>query len=177
MSVVLGLDLGPNSIGWALIDEEKQSIIGTGARIFQEGVNSLNTGKEESKNATRRAKREIRVQNRRRRMRKKKLIPFLKKVNLMPKENEEEFFKINPYEVRKKALYKQLSNFELGRAFYHLNQRRGFKSNRKTEVLAESAKDKDKEKETGKVKTAISDLQKEIQGGRLQNTWRISCIA
>lgn len=166
MTVILGLDLGPNSIGWALIEEENQRIINSGVRIFQEGVESLNTGKEESRNASRRLNREIRVQNRRRRMRKHKLIPFLKENNLMPAENEEEFFKINPYEVRKKALNKQLSNFELGRAFYHLNQRRGFKSNRKTEILAESDKDVQKEKESGKVKSAINELQNEIgQGG------------
>ncbi|MFH1052036.1 MAG: type II CRISPR RNA-guided endonuclease Cas9 [bacterium] len=165
MSITLGLDLGPNSIGWAMIDSEKENIISTGVRIFQEAVNNMNTGKEESKNATRRTKREIRVQNRRRRFRKQKLIPFLKELNLMPKENEGEFFIINPYETRKKALYSQLSNFELGRVLFHLNQRRGFKSNRKTEVLAETVKDIEKEKESGKVKSAISDLEQEIQNG------------
>ncbi|ROL58951.1 type II CRISPR RNA-guided endonuclease Cas9 [Bacteroidetes/Chlorobi group bacterium ChocPot_Mid] len=165
MSIILGLDLGPNSIGWALIDSEQEKIISSGVRIFQEGVNNLNKGKEESKNATRRTKREIRVQNRRRRIRRQKLIPFLKELNLMPNDNETEFFKINPYEIRKKALYSQLSNFELGRVFFHLNQRRGFRSNRKTEVLAETAKDIEKEKETGKVKTSISNLEKEIKDG------------
>ena len=34
MSKILGLDLGPNSIGWALIDEKASSIISTGVRIF-----------------------------------------------------------------------------------------------------------------------------------------------
>ena len=34
MSKILGLDLGTNSIGWALIDSKEQKIIKAGSRII-----------------------------------------------------------------------------------------------------------------------------------------------
>ena len=41
----LGLDLGPNSIGWALIEEgadaEKSRIVDMGVRVFPEGVDAF----------------------------------------------------------------------------------------------------------------------------------------
>jgi CRISPR-associated endonuclease Csn1 len=41
MSKILGLDLGTNSIGWAVINKEDENIIGSGVRIFPEGVEDL----------------------------------------------------------------------------------------------------------------------------------------
>lgn len=57
-----------------------------------------------------------------------------------------------PYYLRKSALDRKLSAFELGRVFYHLIQRRGFKSNRRE---GKKAKDDD----LGKVKAGISELE------------------
>ena len=54
MSRNLGLDLGTNSIGWALLDTEKHKVIDAGVRIFQEGVDRDTKGAEVSKNETRR---------------------------------------------------------------------------------------------------------------------------
>lgn len=54
----------------------------------------------------------------------------------------------NPYLLRRDGLDRVLEPFELGRALFHLNQRRGFKSNRKTDRAAG--------KESGKIKTAIA---------------------
>lgn len=34
MKRILGLDLGTNSIGWALVDSEEQRILGMGSRII-----------------------------------------------------------------------------------------------------------------------------------------------
>jgi CRISPR-associated endonuclease Csn1 len=56
-----------------------------------------------------------------------------------------------PYFLRKSALDRKLSAFELGRVLYHLIQRRGFKSNRK------EGKER-KDDELGKVKAGISEL-------------------
>ena len=51
---ILGLDLGTNSIGWALIDNKSNEIIGMGSRIFPVGVDNLGDGEGElSKNASR----------------------------------------------------------------------------------------------------------------------------
>ena len=62
MSKILGLDLGTNSIGWALVDDNQQKIIDTGVRIFPAGVNDLGESKEQSKNSARREARQIRRQ-------------------------------------------------------------------------------------------------------------------
>src|SRR5690606_23023469 len=50
-----------------------------------------------------------------------------------PTENDEfaAWLKINPYEVRAKAVHGVVSKHELGRALHHICQRRGFKSGRK----------------------------------------------
>jgi CRISPR-associated endonuclease Csn1 len=44
MSKILGLDLGTNSIGWALIDDVQNKILGIGSRIFPMGVENLGEG-------------------------------------------------------------------------------------------------------------------------------------
>ncbi len=132
---VLGLDLGSNSIGWTVIDKQ-QKIQDSGVRVFPEGVNRETNGSEVSKNETRRNARGARRQQFRRKMRRKLLSCLLQENEMMPLEKEEEeikkWFKIDPYEFRKKAWDEKISLRELGRIFYHLSQRRGFKSNRKT---------------------------------------------
>ncbi|MDP1831085.1 MAG: type II CRISPR RNA-guided endonuclease Cas9 [Geothrix sp.] len=60
-----------------------------------------------------------------------------------------------PYALRAKALAGQLEPFALGRALYHLGQRRGFKSNRK-------AARKEGEEETGKVRGGIETLRQRM---------------
>ncbi len=63
------------------------------------------------------------------------------------------------YMLRARALDEKLDDYDLGRALYHLGQRRGFESNRKV-----SKKDEDK----GKVKKDIEKLSQDIaeQGAR-----------
>ncbi|MCH8558761.1 MAG: hypothetical protein LAT84_13115 [Balneolia bacterium] len=71
MAVILGLDLGTNSIGWALVNDSEKKIIDSGVRIFQEGVTDLGKGqKESSRNSMRTAARSIRKQHFRKRVRK-----------------------------------------------------------------------------------------------------------
>jgi len=145
MSKILGLDLGTNSIGWALL--ENNSILGMGSRIFPEGVVNLGEGegRESSKNASRTEARGTRKQFFRRRLRKRYLLKELAKNNLCPissnlikdwngieifkNEELQDWFKLNPYNLRAKAIKEEISLYELGRIFYHLIQRRGFLSN------------------------------------------------
>ena len=133
MSQILGLDLGTNSIGWAVVDFDKQQIIDTGVRVFPEGINRETSGKEISKNATRREARQMRRQHFRTRMRKQFVLNTLKEQGLCPKEQNafEQWIAKDPYELRARALDEKVSLEDLGRIFYHLSQRRGFKSNRK----------------------------------------------
>ncbi len=134
MSYVLGLDMGVSSIGWSLIDTSAEKIITTGSRIFQAGVNVQPTGKEESRNVKRRAARQIRRQIFRKHQRRDLLLQVFQKIGWLPAEDIflEQIFKLNPYELRRKALYSALTLPELARVFYHLSKRRGFKSSRKS---------------------------------------------
>lgn len=146
MAKILGLDLGTNSIGWALIDDRLNKILGIGSRIFPMGVENLGDGDGEiSKNAGRTGARGVRRQFSRRRLRKKVLLKALseygmcplnhqdfenwKKTKQFPSEKLASWFALNPYELRHKALNEKLSLEEIGRIFYHLIQRRGFLSN------------------------------------------------
>ncbi|PJA29392.1 MAG: type II CRISPR RNA-guided endonuclease Cas9 [candidate division Zixibacteria bacterium CG_4_9_14_3_um_filter_46_8] len=61
----------------------------------------------------------------------------------------------SPYVLRAKALDERLEPYELGRAIYHLAQRRGFWSNRKSPVTDE--------KEEKGMKKEISDLDRKIK--------------
>lgn len=146
MAKILGLDLGTNSIGWAIVDDIANKIIGIGSRIFPMGVENLGDGDNEiSKNASRTGARGVRRQFFRRRLRKEILLKALsenkmcplkeedfkiwKNVKKFPEEKLAIWFSLNPYELRKKALTEKLSLEEIGRIFYHLIQRRGFLSN------------------------------------------------
>ncbi|MCH7764539.1 MAG: hypothetical protein IIB95_12525, partial [Candidatus Marinimicrobia bacterium] len=134
MSTILGLDVGPNSIGWALIFPDNNEIVASGVRIFPEGVENYGSyGQQESKNAARRIARGMRRQNQRFKMRRDNLVQQLKQFNMFP-QNENElpsFFAMNPYELRANGLDYQLTLLEFGRILYHINERRGFKSNSK----------------------------------------------
>ncbi|MBP7395475.1 MAG: type II CRISPR RNA-guided endonuclease Cas9 [Flavobacterium sp.] len=147
MTKILGLDLGTNSIGWALIDDVQNKIEGIGTRIFPMGVENLGEGegREMSKNAGRTGARGVRRQFFRRRLRKKILLKALsenkmcpmeandfvdwKKTKEFPSDKLANWFALNPYELRQRALNEKLTLEEIGRIFYHLIQRRGFLSN------------------------------------------------
>ncbi len=133
----LGLDLGTHSIGWALLDEHQ--------RLQDGGVRIIRSERDETedtkKTAARRAARSARRQYRRTRQRKNNLIKLLQRHDLFPacdltslqdhfkqslSEDLQDFFEINPYELRSRALKKELSLHHIGRLLYHLAQRRGF---------------------------------------------------
>ncbi|WP_310558816.1 type II CRISPR RNA-guided endonuclease Cas9 [Flavobacterium sp.] len=87
MAKILGLDLGTNSIGWAIVDDVDRKIIDSGVRIFPEGVVAKTIGqgeKEESKNASRRKSRQQRRGFYRKRLRKIKLLRTLINLNICP---------------------------------------------------------------------------------------------
>lgn len=141
-NITLGLDLGPSSIGWALVDEANHSIIDLGVRIFPEGVDRDQQGGEKSKSQTRRVARGMRRQIARRSQRKKDLRDLLIAHGLLSSEPDtlESDLEINPYPLRARALDDKLTLHELGRILIHLNQRRGFQSNRKTDRGDKEAK-------------------------------------
>lgn len=181
MAKILGLDLGTNSIGWALIDDKQNKILGVGSRIFPMGVDNLGDGEGEiSKNASRTGARGVRRQFFRRRLRKKVLLKALsenkmcpmvyedfedwKKTKEFPTEKLAEWFALNPYELRHKAVNEKLSLLEIGRVLYHLVQRRGFLSNSRKGGSDDGAIFKGNPKE-GKI--GIDDTLESIDGQTL----------
>ena len=167
---VLSLDLGPTSIGWALLNEAKKKIIAAGVRVFPEGVARDKTGGEVPKNQARRVARGMRRQIARRARRRRHLRQALSEIGLLPKSavlpredakrsewESQEFQKANPYELRAKAIRERVELHELGRIFLQLAQRRGFLSNKKTDGS------KEKKKETSEMLEKISGLHDEIQ--------------
>lgn len=177
--VVLGLDIGAKSIGWALVrGQESPEIIAAGVRIFEAGVDGdIETGMDGSRAAARRLARQLRRQTARRVQKKKRLFTLLQEADLLPKTNDNSSLSRDsaiktldasllstlgpsydaghtanklPYVLRAEALRRPLSAFELGRVFYHLGERRGFKSNRRTDRKAE---------DTGKVYDGIAAIR------------------
>jgi CRISPR-associated endonuclease Csn1 len=143
MTRKLGLDLGTNSIGWSIVNLAKKRIEGMGVRIFPEGVNR-EKGKEVSKNEDRRIARQRRRQYFRRGLRMERLAKQLMQVGMFPESGQfrsdvqqlvlpdafRAFFALDPYVLRAEAAEgRKLSLHELGRVFYHLAQRRGYREN------------------------------------------------
>ncbi len=77
MGKILGLDVGYASLGWAVIDTDRQDVAAMGVRIFTEGVANINSNQEQSRNAQRRMKRQMRRQYERARERRLQLRKYL----------------------------------------------------------------------------------------------------
>ncbi|QDT63564.1 type II CRISPR RNA-guided endonuclease Cas9 [Calycomorphotria hydatis] len=161
-------------------------IIDTGVRIFEAGVEGdLDSGKESSKATKRREARLARRQTHRRDVRRRATWRVLEKHGLLPKlpssdgiqrdeaikeldaKLKEKFVEagnhqqaqVLPYLIRAAAIVRKLELEELGRAFYHLAQRRGYQSNRKADQIKKDDED------LGKVASGIATLQ-EKKGDR-----------
>ena len=162
---------------------DNYTLVKHGGLIFQEGV-KIEKKVESSKAAERTGYRSLRKHYFRRRLRKIEVLRVLIKYNLCPYLSDEllhawhvhkTYPKIddfmlwqrtsdnddkNPYYYRHLCLHQKLDlerqdeRYILGRAFYHLAQRRGFLSNRL---------DSTPEQEMGKVQTGISDLTREME--------------
>ncbi|GAA3600778.1 HNH endonuclease domain-containing protein [Flavivirga amylovorans] len=171
MSKILGLDLGTNSIGWAIRDAnlEGNQVVDTNVLVFPQGVGE-EKGVEFSLASERTKHRASRKLYRRRKKRKTDLLRLLIENGFCPlsldeldiwsvykkgreikypTENYEfsEWLKINPYKVRAKGANSIVSKQELGRALYHICQRRGFKSGRKDADAGKDLEQFIKEKE------------------------------
>ena len=152
----LALDLGTTSLGWAVLklngQNEPKAIIRAGVRIFSDGRNPKDGS---SLAVTRRAARSMRRRRDRLLKRKHRMMNLLLKHGFFPTDRTQrkDLEKLNPYELRAKGLNVALTPAEFARALFHINQRRGFKSNRKTDK---------KDNDSGALKTAISTLRQQL---------------
>lgn len=185
MNTVFGFDLGTTSVGYAVVkttpgetgaDGQPEQLLMTGVRAFEE---TRDTGKQlETKNKERRLARMVRRQLRRRKWRRKHLAQTLGDAGLLPLWREEapqEWYSAmqgDPYALRARALEEPLEPYELGRAIYHMAQRRGFRMPFGVEAEIENAdtdseEGKARKKETGIVKKGIENLHAEMNGRTL----------
>lgn len=133
----LGLDLGTNSIGWAVLKLQSGNptdLVDMGVRIFSNGRESAAENKVGAPlNETRRLARQMRRQRDRKVRRKKAMLNYLVSIGYFPEDEAERkaIALLDPYELRSAALERPLENRELGRILMQLSVRRGFQSNRK----------------------------------------------
>lgn len=177
----------------APVGEMAPSAIDCGVVIFPEGMERDKSGSLKSRAAERRTARAARRLIFRRKLRKLLLLQELQKRGMCPISQEsveawkhgeypvnDKAFREwlastpekNPYADRKRAAEGKVDPFTLGRALYHIAQRRGFKSSRKEqlqELLAEEARHESKkakvQTDLGVVKEGIQKLTDEL-GGR-----------
>lgn len=143
MKRILGLDLGTNSIGWALVKEaentdEKSSIVRLGVRVNPLTVDeqkNFELGKSIPTNAARTLKRSARRNLQRYKLRRDYLIKCLKEYGWITSDtmlyewgNHTTF---ETYRLRAKAVTEKISLEELGRVLLMINKKRGYKSSRK----------------------------------------------
>ena len=150
----LGLDIGTNSLGWCVLDLDAEgcptAIRDVGVRIFPEGRDPQSGT---SFAVDRRVARSMRRRRDRYLRRRADLMAALVRHGLMPESvvDRKRLEALDPFELRARGLDQPLTLHEMGRAIFHLHQRRGFRSNRRT--------DRTDAKESGKIRAA---------GGRLE---------
>lgn len=138
IKIVLGLELGSNSVGWALLREHHgraTKIIALGVRIFSKAVEDQTPI---PKNKERRDKRLGRRVLQRHYRRKQRMLNYLISLDLLPRElqgHTQPEILLNaigdPYELRAKGLDEPLRPHELGRVLLRFVARRGFLSSKK----------------------------------------------
>ena len=149
----LGIDLGTNSLGWAALSlDEKgapERVISLGSRIFSDGRDPKSGA---SLAVDRRDARAMRRRRDRFKRRQAALLKHMTRLGLFPEDPAERkaLETLDPYELRARVLSETLPLPHLGRALFHLDQRRGFKSNRKA--------DRGKDDDQGKIAVAVGRL-------------------
>lgn len=160
----LGLDLGTNSLGWFVVWLDRHSERWRPSGLGPGGVRVFPDGRDPQSKTSNAVDRRIARGARKRRDRfsdrffgrRTELLHALVRHGLMPADEKDRkaLEALDPYELRAKALDVPLPAHHIGRALFHLNQRRGFLSNRKAEK-----KDDDK----GAIKQASTKLQEAME--------------
>ncbi|GHC73651.1 type II CRISPR RNA-guided endonuclease Cas9 [Limoniibacter endophyticus] len=162
--LLLAFDLGTSSVGWAAFDIDTA---GTPIRLLDAGVRLFGDGREPKSRLPLAVGRRIaRGMSRRRdryKRRRKALLRTLIEFGLMPEhrpaqlaliaETRDSALPSDVYALRARALDEALSLYQIGRIFFHLNQRRGFKSNRRTDS---------RDNEQGMIAQGIARLHQEL---------------
>lgn len=182
MKIILGLDLGTNSIGWALVEKpenetENGKILGMGSRIISVGDDKTNfeQGLALTRNADRRRYRGARKLNKRYKQRRNKLIYVLNVLGMLPdfikwegelpesnkiqqlsikpiSKNSTQFKALELFELRKNAIFDKVELKDFGRILYLLNQLRGYAGGGEDEEKDKRNYKEEKEEEEESIK-------------------------
>lgn len=158
----LALDIGSNSIGWAILLLKRSqengrfypyAIARAGSRVFPDGRHPKS---KESNAVERRVARGHRRRRDRYLRRRSSMLRQLVKYGFFPNSLAERkaLVQLDPFELRARGLDHELTPEEFGRALFHINQRRGFKSNRKTDA---------KDNENSLMKQAITAFKQKLE--------------
>ena len=168
MPLVFGLDIGTTSVGFAVIDHNSEFTTGEihrlGVRIFPEARDPEGVPLNQERRQARLRRRQLR----RRRERRRLLADLLYDADLLPARGLPEWdeaMKLDPYDLRRRAFEREtLSPHEIGRAIYHLAQRRHFRGRDIDEVsdtADEPADDADDRKATSAREQTVQALKRE----------------
>ena len=136
MKKILGLDLGTNSIGWAVVNADENwkpvSIESMGSRIVPlspDDTNEFTKGNAITKNQSRTEKRTARKGYDRYQLRRENLTAELRRLKMLPDEKLIKLPVLELWELRAKAATNgsRLTLPEIGRVLYHISQKRGYK--------------------------------------------------
>lgn len=171
----IGLDIGIASVGWAVLALDDRAepcgIIKLGSRIFDK-AEQPKTG--DSLAAPRREARSMRRRLRRKALRKKDIYTLLERYGLASQEQLAQLFENGHlediYALRTRALDEPVTKEEFARILLHLSQRRGFKSNRRTE-----------KGEDGKLLSAVKENSARMEQNGYRTVgemfWKDACFA
>ncbi|MCA3005106.1 MAG: type II CRISPR RNA-guided endonuclease Cas9 [Planctomycetaceae bacterium] len=178
-----------------------------GTHLFEAGTEGdIARGKDESRAGPRRMARQNRKKYRRTWVRKRRLLKLLQGLGLMPvgdvttpevrdallkgldaelrtvwegADADHRMRQLLPYRLRAAGLERRLEPFELGRAIYHLAQRRGYLSNRKQLAEEQAAEqkgkgaseaggegEKGKKEDVGAVAAGIDELKRQMEAAK-----------
>ncbi len=187
MKKILGLDLGTNSIGWALVNTDDNGkpigIAGMGSRIIPMGADKQDyeRGVGITKNAERREKRTARKGNKRYKLRRNKLLFILNELNMLPEQFQfkngipeptklqdlellpiskrtKQLDALGLLELKVKALVEPVELKEFGKILYQYNQLRGY-SGGNNEDSIKKKKDEDEEDVKKKYEVLVQKVE------------------
>ena len=154
----LGVDLGTSSLGWCALALDGEGhpyrFLAIGSRIFSDGRDAKSGA---SLAIDRRTARAMRRRRDRFKQRQAALLKYLVADGLFPADEaaRKALEGLDPFDLRARALDEALPLHHIGRAIFHLDQRRGFKSNRKTDRGAND--------ESGKIALGVIRLWERIR--------------
>lgn len=177
--VILGLDIGVGSLGWALLEEDLQTgeqrllqrqtpqgetTYALGVRLFHVPENPKT---KELLNVKRRTARMQRRTTARRAQRMRRVRALLDSLGVPGVRDADAFHlgkgrgaQYDPWQLRREGLERRLEAREWAVVLLHIAKHRGFRSNSKTDSSGS-------DKEMGQVLQAVSNLQQEVEASGL----------